>query len=571
MTPRKQRPARAGSRAQSRPAASTRAGEAAAPSLARRLARTIRNHPWAFTAALVGVHVALSLLALDPTPHTGGDNAGYITLARSLLERGAYLELWDPAEPLHTKYPPVFPLILAAAMALGVAPWVGLKLIVIAFSALGVAFSFHLIRARGRPALALGVASLLALSPGILLQNHWILSDVPFWGLTVLALWALETTRRRGFSARAAIAVAAVVLAYFTRSAGIPVLLAALVWMVWRRRRLQLAVMSGVALPLALLWWLRARSAGGVDYAGELWMRNPYEPAAGTIGVLGLLPRIGENFVAYVTTHLPTLLVGQPSTPGLVLSVAVTALALFGWARRLTRPARIQVMELALPLYIGLIFIWPAVWAGDRFLLPFFTAVLFYAGDGLSALATRFRPQLSFAAGATAVALIALLQLPTVALAARIGRDCQRTHNAGIRYACLPTQWQDFLTQAERLATLLPEDAVILSRKPRIVHVMSGGSVYSLTYPFTDEPQRFLEFADSTGARYLLFDQLDRLSQAYTAPVLMRRPQAFCLLEASSTSGTAVFGITADALLQADQAPGTGAIDFAVCDETYRR
>lgn len=556
MTPKK----RAAKRPQ--PPAPKTAGE--------RLSHTIRTHPWAFTAALVVVHLALSLLALDPTPHTGGDNAGYLTLARSLLERGAYLELWDPAEPLHTKYPPVFPLVLAAALAIGIQPWLGLKLIVIAFSALGVAFSFQLIRARGRPALAFGVATVLALSPGILLQNHWVLSDVPFWGLTVLALWALETMPRRRIGVRTAIAVAAVALAYFTRSAGLPVLLAALFWLAWRRRWKQLALLAGVVLPLAALWWLRARSAGGIDYAGELWMRNPYDPSAGTIGVIDLLPRIGENFVAYLTTHLPTLLVGRPATAGVIASVVVTLLALYGWGRRMLRPARVQVMELALPLYIGLIFIWPAVWAGDRFLLPFLTALLFYAGDALSALFRWFRARLAFAAGATAVALLVLLQLPTVALAARVGRDCQRAHRAGIRYGCLPPQWQDFLAQAERLPALLPDDAVILSRKPRIVHAMSGGHTYSLTYPFTDQPQQFLEFADSVGARYLLFDQLDRLSQAYVAPVLMQRPQAFCILEATSTSGTAVFGIVANATMLADD-PATAAINFAVCDDSYRR
>jgi hypothetical protein len=97
--------------------------------------RVVRRHPVVVVAALVLLHVALALLTFEPRPHTGGDNAAYITLARSLLERGAYLELWDPAEPPHTKYPPAFAGILAVAMAVGLQPWVQLKLVVLGFSA----------------------------------------------------------------------------------------------------------------------------------------------------------------------------------------------------------------------------------------------------------------------------------------------------------------------------------------------------------------------------------------------------------------------------------------------------
>lgn len=521
--------------------------------------------------ALVAVHAILSLLALDPTPHTGGDNAGYITLARSLLERGAYLELWDPAEPIHTKYPPVFPLMLAGAMAIGIQPWIGLKLIVVAFSVVGVAFTFLWIRARGRPLLAAGVGSIVALSPGILLQNHWVLSDVPFWGLTMLALWALETTPRKRLGGRTLLAVTAITLAYFTRSAGLPLLLAGALWLAWRRRWKPLALLAAIAVPLAAWWMLRARTVGGIDYTGELWMRDPYDPSAGTIGLLDLVPRIGANLVAYVTTHLPFLLTGNASAPGLVLSVAVTLLALAGWAWHVASWRRLRPAELALPLYLGLILIWPAVWAGDRFLLPVYGVILFFAGDALVKLVKRLRAPVAFSAGAAAVVVILLLQIPAAAVAVRIGRQCQDAYVAGSRYPCLPQPWHNYYMQSERLPTLLPDDAVVLSRKPRLTHALSGGHTYSMTYPFTPDPQQFLAFADSIGARYLIFDELGGLAQNYLVPVLTRRPDAFCILDAAGPTGTALFGIRENALAGTERDAGSGPINFEVCDSTYRR
>src|SRR5688572_28626308 len=153
--------------------------------LRRTLHSVARTRPLLVVGILVAVHVLLAFLTLEPRPHTGGDNAAYITLARSLIERGTYTELWDPAEPPHTKYPPVFPGMLALALLVGLKPWVQLKFVVIACSAAAVAFTFLWIRARRLPLLALGVATIIALAPGVLREGRWVLSDVPFWAFTM--------------------------------------------------------------------------------------------------------------------------------------------------------------------------------------------------------------------------------------------------------------------------------------------------------------------------------------------------------------------------------------------------
>jgi hypothetical protein len=92
-----------------------------------------------------------------------------------------------------------------------------------------------------------------------------------------------------------------------------------------------------------------------------------------------------------------------------------------------------------------------------------------------------------------------------------------------------------------------------------------------MTYPFTPEPDRFFAFADSIGARYLLFDELGALAQNYLVPVLTRRPDAFCIMDATGPTGTALFGIRAEARAGAERAPGSGPINFGICDASYRR
>src|SRR5688572_28887653 len=83
--------------------------------------------PYVIGAGCAVLHILIGLLLLTPEPYHGGDNALYRGLAQSLFERGRYLELWDPVQRPATLYPPLFPLTLAAALALGLRSWLQLK------------------------------------------------------------------------------------------------------------------------------------------------------------------------------------------------------------------------------------------------------------------------------------------------------------------------------------------------------------------------------------------------------------------------------------------------------------
>lgn len=529
----------------------------------------MRRYPLRIAALLVLLHVVLALITFAPQPHTGGDNAAYITLARSLLEHGTYTELWDPAAPPHTKYPPAFPVILAVAMALGLQPWVQLKLVVVALSATAVAFSFLWIRAQRRAALALGVGFVLAIAPGVLREGRWILSDVPFWAFTMIALWAFERLRPDDWK-RFAIAAIATLAAYFTRSAGLPLVLAALAWLAYRRHWKQLAALGIMIGVPAILWWLRARAFGPSGYVSEFWLVDPYVPAMGRIGMAELFQRMGQNASKYVTVHLPVLLTGGAGRGIVLISFATFLLALGGWLRRLRSPG---VAELFLPLYIGLIFIWPDVWSGERFLLPVLPLLLFLAGAMLVQLARWLAPRHGFVVGTAAAVLLALVALPGLGDAARVGRECTAQFRSGVRFPCLGNPaWDDLFAMGEMAGEALPDGAVVISRKPRLFYALGGSR--SVIYPFSPEPDAFFAAADAAGARYVVFDRLGT-ADAYLRPVLLRKPQAFCIMHIAPASGTLLFGIAADHAAAPDR--GVAGLDdpestsFSYCGPDYWR
>ena len=522
--------------------------------------RLLRHSPWIYAAALVLLHILLAYLVIEPAPHTGGDNAGYLTLAKSLLERHTYQDLYDPGEPLHTQYPPVFPAILALASLVGLKSWMQLKYLTIAFSALGVGFTYLWIRRRRRPELAFGVALVMAVAPGVLGLSHWELSDVPFWALTMIALWAWDRLRPGDYT-MLAVAVIATTLAYFTRSAGLPLLIGAGVWLLWKQRWTELSIFVLVIGPLAIWWWWRARTQGGVDYVGQFWFVNPYDPSLGRIGAGELLVRMKENGGKYLSWHLPVLLFGVQRF--LALSVLIVALAVYGWVVRLRRA---RISELFVPLYIGLLLVWPAVWSGERFLLPALPFILYYAGDALVRLLRMTMPAAARLVPALIAGAIILVGMPQLSQAAQASRECMGVYRTGDNYACLPESWKDFYGIAEMAPRVLPDNAVVLSRKPR--NFYSAAGLKGRNYPLFAEPDSFFKTAREAGARYVLFDRLDGVSQAYLVPVLVTRSNRFCILFGLGQDRATVFGILPETM---KVKPQQSNVQFATCSDDYWR
>jgi hypothetical protein len=357
-----------------------------------------------------------------------------------------------------------------------------------------------------------------------------------------------------------AVAIAMTVLAYFTRSAGLPLVVAVMAWLTWRRQWKTLASFLLIFAPLAFYWWYRAKTQGGVDYVGQFWFVNPYDPAQGRIGFGELLVRMKDNGGKYLSWHLPVLLFGaQKFIP---LSILVVLLGVYGWIVRLRRP---RISELFLPLYIGLLLIWPAVWSGERFLLPALPFILFYAGDAFVRILRMTAPAAARLVPAAVTGIFVLLGLPQLSQATQLSRECMALYRAGDRYACWPPPWQDYAAIAELAPRALPDKSAILSRKPRTFYIISG--VPGQTFPLSPSPDSFFKAVQETGARYVLFDGIDALAQAYVAPVLLSRSNSFCIVFGLGQGRATLFGIKPTSL----PAPPAQNASFELCGAEFWR
>jgi hypothetical protein len=524
---------------------------------------------WKVALGLALLHLVFALVAFNPTPHVGGDNAAYISLARSLVERHAYLELWDPAARPHTQYPPVWPGIIAAMSLLGLRGWMVVKAAVMAFSVLCIALSYLWLRRTSTPQVALLAGLVLAIGPGVLEQAHWELSDVPAWAFTMLALWASthlvgapETEGEPGREVHhgrwLAVLIAGVVLGNFTRAAGLPLVVAAAAWLGWRRQWRDLGTLLAVFLPLAFAWWLRGKMYGAPGYLSHLWAVDPYQPRLGNIGPMDMVRRIASNMVRYEGVHLPILLTWN-GVRRYLIGGAVMVLAAAGWGRRMQRPG---LAEFWTPLYVALLLVWPATWSSERFVLPILPLLLCYAGEAVRDLpAAMGRPRLAALAPPIAAAFLLLLAAPGLLRVEQVGYTCTKSYLKGDALRCMNQEYRDYFTVAEMARGRLPAGSAVLSRKPTLFYVIAGypGRVY----PLSANPDTFFMAARDAGAGYVVFDRIRDLAPMYLHPVLLAARDKFCVMTGLAVGENA-------ALLRiepgAPQRTGVAENAFRLCD-----
>lgn len=485
---------------------------------------------------LAALHFILGLLVFEPTLFPGGDNAGYLILGDALRSGEGYRDLYLPGTPLHAKYPPFLPLLLAGIGWLGGVGVAKVAMLLITSTAVWV--TARLGKRWVGDGAALMAAGVLAVNPTLLEYGHYVLSEAPFTLLVVLALWLSLHDDRKG----ATLAMVAAVAAFATRTAGMAVLVALpLTWFLNGRRRR--AVWGGATAAGTMGGWAlyqRWAAADQPGYLAELLLVDPYTPSAGTVGLAGLVARTAENCWAYVSRVLPETVLG-PAGGGdgfrTVLGLAIAAAALAGWAIR-SRP-RVGTPELFALLYAGLIAAWPSVWTDRRFLLPLMPVILLLSLTALWKLPANRGRWARWAAPAV-IGLFGLVwTAETVpdrlacAASYRAGRPCDPPANASLYDAA---RWAHENT---------PPDAIVANRKPRLFfwYARRRGDLY----PFSADPGAVMAGLDAMGADFVLVDQVSATTQRYLLPAIRAHESRFEAVYAGGDPVSAVFRLLAPA------------------------
>ena len=457
---------------------------------------------WVVAAALLGLHVVLAWLGRDAGVATGEDPAKYISLGRELVGF-SYRDVDMVGEPLHYRYPPGYPAVLAvASLASSSLDW--LLFVTIACSAAALGFFCLAVARAWNARFAILLLAALAVNPVIVGLAGAVSAETPFMLWLAIALWGTtrETPGAPWYTGAAGI------LAALTRSAGVVVVPALVAYWIWRRQWRAALVFSLAAILTVGAWQVHSVSAPS-QYVGDSYAADFVrggERATDRVGASGLITnivgRVWTNSQWYLVRGLPPR-IPLPSIPGTPIDNAAHLLILVaGLGVGVVVIARRWPAALALIVfYGGLLAVWP--WQVSRFLAPVVPLLVLAVLTAASTVAGRFwagsGPRVAAALGAV------IIVTGGVRTAELLGRAAACDRSGGPTAAgCLTTEQDAYLRVVAFIGDSTARDAIVLAAKPASVHHFSGHQSVPHRAVTQLSASEYLPFLRSRAVRYVL-------------------------------------------------------------------
>ncbi len=502
---------------------------------------------WALdTRAAFALAVLVALLTatgLSGRVELTSDATTYLALGRSLSSGEGYRAA--AGAPLHSMYPPLFPLLIATSFWLGLdAVW--FAQLVSALSAIAFAglFSAAVFGRRGVDGVTVCYVSFVALHPLLLASGTKPLTDALFLLFTISAVLFWDAAERQKWLGSMLFVAAAIALAaFYTRTAGIALIVAMCLSTLWRAPR-RVAVATSLMLVLGILPWFAytAQAGGGVDYVDFVFNAGALDSGAGeSLGALGLAGRaafLGSRYIGRIlgeAVFFPWLQGGAPDAAWrIAISLLLAILLAVGWVSQLGKLSTIHVVY---PLvYAGMLLSYP--FYAVRFLLPLLPWIV-----GFCVLGTRrvievvMRRPVRLNRRATAAALTFVV---LVSLVSTLGLGRNRAPAPGARGLAEALQWVRDSSDA------VSASASVVCREPGAVAWVVGVPGYR--YLQTESPAEQLDYVRKIGADYLIFDELVEFdgragADRYLREMIRRWPEQFPLLHTVPGTRTRVYAV----------------------------
>jgi hypothetical protein len=348
---------------------------------------------WAIVWILVVAFV--QILTLREGHLWGGDFALFLLHAQNLVEGIPYAATGYIPSPYYgpPTYPPGFPLLIAPVYALFGMDIQAMKLVIVVSYAVALWFVYRLLAIEGGAKLALFVIAVLGLNPWFWDYKDELISDIPFFMFTAMALLATRWAHGADLSLRgrigAGILLAILIyLAYATRSIGLMLAPAALAFLILNRQpRFTLAATTALVFGLLFV-------------AHEFLM----DSTGGYESYFTLDPRIIAGNLLLAVKMISGWFVHEEvgTVVRAVVYLPVLLLAVIGLVPALRRPG---ILEWFAAFYMLPILMFDPFLL-DRYLIPLIPIFVFYATRGFLSVSRRVSPRI---AGFAATALLVLM------------------------------------------------------------------------------------------------------------------------------------------------------------------
>lgn len=505
--------------------------------------------PLDYRLALVLGLVMLVLGGWRLVPRVTGvfhDDAVYVITAKALAEGHGYRLINLPGAPRQTKYPILYPALLAVIWKI----WpvfpdnlVAMQVLTLLSAAAAFALAFlYLVRFGYCSRLTAAVAVLLCgTTPTAVYMSTITLSEMTFALLVIAALWRVELDLAGEERSRAGQIATGVVLAspYLCRTIGLPIIIAAVALLLWRRRPVSW-ILAGVAA--VMVPWLVWTFEPTVRWRDDPIFGYYTDYVAGwslfTTQALGVLVinviLICRDSLSIVLTglHVPLSAASRGLLQWLALPGAV------GWIYILWQTRTRRLLPWGLVTYAAMIALWP--WPPWRFLVPILPLLVSQISQAFGTVIQPFFPRGRHRYVLASVALIAFAANMTfVVIGGRVSHQAGYPYQLapGITDALAPVSWNSFTETFDWVRSQVRHDEVVASGLDTMLYLYTGRQAfrpwvhrpdalfYGAQLPKTGSPDEFVTILKSHGARYLVMLPLDGFSEQKPFSEVVRQVQ----------------------------------------------
>lgn len=430
-------------------------------------------------AALVLMVLALGYSRMVPAVCGAYHDDGiYVLTAKALAQGQGYRLTFLPNSPFQTKFPILYPALLAIIWKL----WPSfpnnlflMKWLTLFCGAATVGLSYlYLIRFGYFSRSVAGISALVcATSPMFLFFSTETLSEMPFACLVIITLWFFEAQLEKPDRERYQQFFLGVLLAlpFLCRTVGVTLVLAGLLVQYYKGRPLRwMAIGTTVVMLPWVLWMVAGLGAWNHDpISGYYTDYLGWWAAMGWTSVIRYISYNVLNILRYsITIPFEGFADILESTSSFGLFYFILFLGLIIFITLLGKLRTWRILPLFIVIYLSLVMLWP--WTPYRFLIPILPFLLGYLLDGIisSLKLGIMKNWYLFLLG------LILLIVPNFNLLYLHGKQASQFHYSRVNLSENPPSWISYQEVFQWLKTNSRPDDVIASMEDPMISLYTG-------------------------------------------------------------------------------------------------
>ena len=458
-----------------------------------------------------------------------GDNAAYYILGTAIANGDGYAQVNIIDKPKASQFPPGYPAFMAGVMKIFNDKVTTLKKAngFLFFLSLVILFFFFRNISKNIN-LSFVITLALIFNMHLLYYSTLMMSEIPYIFISSLALLLMTMTDLKKkpwqdiyFPAM----ILAVAASYYVRGQGLAVLVAALIWLSFEKKWLHLFITLAGYAVLVGPWQLRNASLPESAYAKALKLKNYYDPSQGLMHFNDWIHRFFTNLDRYLRFEIPSALFGYQAdyndkNASLTAGIIIALVVLFAVWR--LKKYRWMIAGYLLATF-GILFLWPEIWNGIRFVLGLVPLLLFLFAYGIYS---------AFVVVAEKAKMknteLIHKKLPFVFglfLLVYSGK-LDALHKAAKRP--LDPLFRNYYAMAQWTKNSLPDTAVVICRKPNLFFVKSHHFVNGFSK--VKGINKILETLDKKKTTHIVVYG-DGITQRYFMPVYQTNPEKFLVVQ----------------------------------------